>query len=122
LFQLYERGPFLIFAVIVIVAIILLRAAVRILERLEARALSAASEERDAAKPEQDNTAVVRYQRLKKMHRVVYPVVSGVIGGQTVLFAKCSSELLVNTFQGNGFLFAYYQTYLVLFMMFFTTI
>jgi hypothetical protein len=34
---------------------------------------------------------------------------SGAIGAQSVLFAKCTAELLTNTSQGNGFLFAHYQ-------------
>ena len=36
------------------------------------------------------------------------------MGSQSVLFGKCTMELLIASFKGDGLLFAKWQTYLVL--------
>ncbi len=38
------------------------------------------------------------YAPYRSWHRFCYPALSGIVGAQSVLFAKCSVELLVNTF------------------------
>lgn len=57
------------------------------------------------------------YARLQKYHRFCYSALSGTVGAQSVLFAKCIAELLVNSIQGHGVLFAFWQTYVLLFCM-----
>lgn len=58
------------------------------------------------------------YVKHRLFHRFAYPAASGAIGAQSVLFAKCVCELLVNTVEGNGVLFTYWQSYIVLACMF----
>jgi len=45
--------------------------------------------------------------------RFAYPALAGTIGAQSVLFAKCSVELVLNTIRREGNLFLHYQSYLV---------
>lgn len=59
------------------------------------------------------------YVKWRLFHRFAYPASSGAIGAQSVLFAKCVCELLVNSFEGNGVLFTYWQSYIVVACMFF---
>eukprot|EP01006_Ploeotia_vitrea_P038323 TRINITY_DN66226_c8_g2_i2.p1 TRINITY_DN66226_c8_g2~~TRINITY_DN66226_c8_g2_i2.p1 ORF type:complete len:593 (-),score=259.41 TRINITY_DN66226_c8_g2_i2:106-1884(-) len=54
------------------------------------------------------------YGKLKKYHRFAYAALSGTMGAQSVLFAKCTAELLLNTLSGNGMLFVHWQSYLVI--------
>ena len=61
-----------------------------------------------------------RYQRVLKHHRFSYAALSGIVGAQSVLFAKTVAELFVSSFSGVGVLFAFYGTYLVLLGMFLT--
>lgn len=55
------------------------------------------------------------YLQYRGMHRFAYPAASGVVGAQSVLFAKCFVELIMNAiFGGKGAtLFLYPQSYLV---------
>lgn len=59
------------------------------------------------------------YLKLAKYHRFAWAAMSGVMGAQSVLFAKCSSQLLVNTFKGDV-LFVKWPSYLVLTGLFLT--
>lgn len=52
--------------------------------------------------------------------RFAYPAIAGGIGAQSVLFAKCTVELLINTGRSNGNAFHYWQTYLILAAVFAT--
>ena len=49
-----------------------------------------------------ENPKAPQYYRLIKYHRFCYAALAGVIGAQSVLFAKCSAELIVNSFLGKG--------------------
>ena len=61
-----------------------------------------------------------RYVRVLKHHRLSYAALSGIVGAQSVLFAKTVAELFVASFAGEGVLFEFYGTYLVLLGMFST--
>ena len=50
-------------------------------------------------------------------HQFIYPTLSGVLGAQSVLFAKSTAELLKSTFNGDNQLI-YFVTYLILAGMF----
>jgi len=56
-----------------------------------------------------------RYQAegLERVHRFTYAALAGMVGAQSVLFAKCTGEILVNTFRGHTFLALYWQTYAI---------
>lgn len=57
---------------------------------------------------------------IKRFQRFIYPSISGSIGAQSVLYAKCVVELLINSFSGHGNLWVHFQTYLVTCCMFTT--
>ena len=57
------------------------------------------------------------YKSHRKYHRFCYAAISGIVGAQSVLFAKCLAELFVNTFAGRGVLLAFWQTYLLIIFM-----
>lgn len=63
---------------------------------------------------------VEKYNQYVAHHRFTLAAMSGVIGAQSVLLAKCTSELLLNTIRGNGVMFSHFETYLVLVALGFT--
>jgi len=71
-------------------------------------------------KLEHEGRNSAQYLRFRYLHRLSYPSVSGAIGAQSVLFAKCSVELSINWFRNNDVIFYHYQTYLVLICMLLT--
>ena len=48
-----------------------------------------------------------QYQGLIKYHRLSYAALSGLVGAQSVLFAKSIDELLVSSFGGGRFFLLY---------------
>lgn len=58
-----------------------------------------------------------KYQSVAKLHRFSYAAVSGIIGAQSVLFAKSTVELIADSISGGGLLLAYPATYAVIFAM-----
>src|SRR4051812_38303881 len=54
--------------------------------------------------------AVLEYKSKLQYHRFCYAALSGTVGAQSVLFAKCFAELLMATIRGAGVLFAHWQT------------
>jgi len=52
--------------------------------------------------------------RYRVLYRLAYPSISGAVGAQSVLLAKCSVELLVNTVEHRGMFLADYRSYLVM--------
>merc|ERR1711907_698041 len=51
----------------------------------------------------------------KKVHlRFAFPAMAGAIGAQSVLFAKCSVELITNAAYGTENIFQYPETYLLM--------
>jgi hypothetical protein len=101
LFDLYSRLDFAIYFVLIMVIIIFLYLWIRQIEALEAKGVG---------RPE--------YRRRRNLHQFLYPCISGVIGAQSVLFAKCTVELLANSLTGSGFMFFYWKTYVVVVAMF----
>jgi hypothetical protein len=61
------------------------------------------------------------YLRWKIMHPVVLSGLSGIVGAQSVLFAKCSAELFKVTFDGDN-QFNKWETYVIVLSMTFTII
>jgi len=88
LLELYSRLDFAIYFFWVLVTVIFLYLWIRQIEALEAKGVH---------RPE--------YRRRRKLHQFLYPCISGVIGAQSVLFAKCTVELLANSLTGSGFMF-----------------
>lgn len=54
--------------------------------------------------------------------RFAFPSMAGAIGAQSVLFAKCSVEMISNTMYGTENAFKYWQTYVLIMAMFVTVI
>lgn len=52
--------------------------------------------------------------------RFAYPAIAGTIGAQSVLFAKCTVELIINTGRHQGNAFVHWETYLIMVCMFLT--
>lgn len=100
LFGFYERISFFVYAMTVIIVMLILRWYINYMERIQ--------KEGENSKKYLDNVKYFRFS---------YAAVSGIVGAQSVLFAKCFSELLINSFAGGGFFLAYYQTYLVVICM-----
>mmetsp|Transcript_10690 Transcript_10690/g.17482 ORF Transcript_10690/g.17482 Transcript_10690/m.17482 type:complete len:801 (-) Transcript_10690:45-2447(-) len=60
-----------------------------------------------------------RYRQLSVYHRFLYSFLSGVVGAQSILFAKSLDELLVSSFQGDSKLFlAHIGSYMIAIGMF----
>jgi uncharacterized membrane protein len=56
----------------------------------------------------------IRYTPTKETwHRLAYPAAAGTIGAQSVLFAKCLIEMIVNAFQHRGLFLTRWQGYFV---------
>ena len=96
LFRFSSRPQSAIYALLVLASMGALCWAIRYVEKLQ-----------------REQTHSEHYRSLIPMHRFSYAALSGIVGAQSALFAKCTAELLINTFSGNGFLFAYMQTHLV---------
>lgn len=101
LLDLYSRLDFAIYFFWVMVTVTFLYLWIRQIEALEAKGID---------RPE--------YRRKQKLHQFLYPCISGIIGAQSVLFAKCTVELLANSLTGSGFMFFYWKTYVVIAAMF----
>jgi len=101
LFAFYFHADFLIYIISVLAFIFYLHWKIRKIEVYER--ISRTSPE---------------YVKHRLFHRFAYPAMSGSIGAQSVLFAKCVCELLVNSVEGNGVLFTYWQSYIVITCMF----
>jgi hypothetical protein len=160
-FGLYLKPAFLIFALVIIVTIVVMAFALRYYNRLRLEALSSKAninqtlsllEEGfvpphcmiycsistdhghiDTDNSSQQSQAMQLYQDLAiKMHRFLYPALSGIIGAQNVLFAKypfwnafsrkqiidrwfvrCTAELLYGTVASGKMLFTHAPIYFV---------
>jgi len=100
LFGFYEQPRFGLYAIFIMVTIGVLWSAIQYMETIR-----------------KESHRSPQYLRLVKYHRFCYAALSGTIGAQSVLFAKCTAELVVNSVMGQGFLLSYYQTWLVLICM-----
>jgi hypothetical protein len=58
------------------------------------------------------------YTLYRKIHPVLYPILSGMLGAQSVLFAKATAELIKLSFEGNN-QFTSLGTYVILLLMVF---
>ena len=103
LFNFYTRGPFIAYALAIAIYMGVLYTSIKKMEMLETI-----------------NPTSPQYIKLRPYHRFAYASISGTVGAQSVLFAKCSVELIANSIQGKGMMFKYYQTYFVLSAMFCT--
>lgn len=103
LFAFYTRTPFGIYISIITLYISVLFLCIKRMETIES-----------------SNPESRYYLKLRSFHRFAYPSISGTVGAQSVLFAKCTVELIVNSFTGGGLMFMHYQTFLVIGCMFTT--
>jgi len=60
-----------------------------------------------------------KYKRWRRIHPICPAALSGIIGAQSVLFAKCTVELIKKTFEGES-QFKNWETYLIICCMIFT--
>jgi len=102
LLLLYQRTTFLFYVLGVTTVVSCLYLCVRKLEQLRLA----------------DNKSPA-YLKWRRVHAICPPALSGVIGAQSVLFAKCTAELVKNTFQGQN-QFVYWESWVIFFMMCFT--
>ncbi|CEP01601.1 EamA domain-containing protein [Plasmodiophora brassicae] len=129
LFELYTKPRFLIFAVLIMGIICVMLSALEHYDRLRADAVTSQKASHaqlasllddghvhsDADLAPQLTPAMIFYQtRAVKIHRFLYPALSGIIGAQNVLFAKCTAELLYGSMAGGKLLFVHLPTYMVI--------
>lgn len=100
LFSFFLKTRFIIYALLIGITVGAMWYAILQLEKLQ-----------------QDQPQSERYMKVRKYHRFLYASMSGIIGAQSVLFAKCAAELVVHSIAGDGLLFLYWQTYFILFAM-----
>jgi uncharacterized membrane protein len=60
------------------------------------------------------NARSPEYEKVQAIHRFSYAACAGIMGAQSVLFAKCTAQLLVSTIAGQGMMFTQPGTYGVL--------
>lgn len=99
LFELFTQGRFVAYIVVVCGVIAALRYAVFWARRIK------------------KTQGRERYLQVVKYHRFCYAAAAGVMGAQSVLFAKCTAQLLANTIAGKGIMFVHPWTYFVLLML-----
>lgn len=99
LFELFTQGRFVGYVVVVCGVIAALRYAVFWARRIK------------------KTQGRERYLQVVKYHRFCYAAAAGVMGAQSVLFAKCTAQLLANTITGKGIMFVHPWTYFVLLML-----
>jgi hypothetical protein len=97
LFGFYLTARFAVYAAISIGACIFMYVTI---QRLEAMQI--------------DRSQAAEYEPLRKYHRFLYGALSGIAGAQSVLFGKCTAEMIVATVSGHGLFFVYYQSYLII--------
>jgi len=102
LVTLYYRVAFIVYAAIISVICIVLVRLVKHLEHLH-QLFGPSSE---------------HYAKYRRIHPVLYPVLSGLFGAQAVLLAKSTAELFKVTFEGGDNQFAYFGTYLIVITLF----
>ena len=101
MFSNFLRIQFIAYAALVVLSVVALRVVTWKAAALRKRAHT----NREAAK---------RYQAGMKYHRFGYAAAAGIMGAQSVLFAKCTSTLFRTMIAGDGIMFVYPGTYGVL--------
>jgi len=54
------------------------------------------------------------YHAVARYHTFAYAACAGIMGAQSVLFAKCTAMLLASTFSGKAIMFVFWQSYFIL--------
>ena len=101
MFSNFLRIQFIAYAALVVLSVV----GLRVITWKAAALRKKAHNNRDAAK---------RYQTAMKYHRFGYAAAAGIMGAQSVLFAKCTSTLFRTMIAGDGIMFVYPGTYGVL--------
>jgi len=57
------------------------------------------------------------YRKYTKLHRFIVPALSGLTGAQNVLFAKCTSQLVINLMNGSLQVLTHWETYVIIFAL-----
>jgi len=96
MFENFTRARFIVYACIIAVAMCILRFACWKLRRIR------------LADPNG------RYMKLIGIHTFAYAACAGIMGAQSVLFAKCTANLVAASIAGKGLMFIYGGTYGVL--------
>jgi hypothetical protein len=98
LFGLFANRGYQVYCVIVAVMIVGLRSYIHEGEKLDIES--------------------TEYEEMRKYMRFAYPASAGVVGAQSVLFAKCTVELLTANFVfKSGNMFIYPQTWVILILL-----
>lgn len=101
LLELYKRPVFIVYAVAVVLVCAVLLVFAKYLARLR----------------EHDYDSK-QYTKLKRIHPIVPAALSGIIGSQSVLFAKCTAEIFKILFtSGDTSLLRHWQAYLIIVCM-----
>mmetsp|Transcript_11568 Transcript_11568/g.20547 ORF Transcript_11568/g.20547 Transcript_11568/m.20547 type:complete len:710 (-) Transcript_11568:38-2167(-) len=101
---LYKRKEFIAYAVVITSVILLMYVGI-VLVRRRVKSMKA-----------EGRTELRQYNRYRKLFPLMCASLSGIIGAQSVLFAKSTIEILKSTIRGNNE-FAKYQTYFILVAM-----
>lgn len=96
LFQFFETKQFGLYALVITLAVCGLEAAKRFLTQMRLM-----------------QPRLYTSSSYSHLHRFTYASLAGIIGAQSVLFAKCAGQLLVNWLSGSN-IFSYIQTYVLI--------
>eukprot|EP01083_Nonionella_stella_P217435 780674_1 len=128
LLQLYTRVSFQLYAGIVVCLLAVLYLAIRVVEPQRRNLLELFEQLEEATRARRKSDARVflvrireleaRYKQVEKLHPFFYCSLSGLCGGQSLLFAKCVSLMLHTTLEGNN-QFTVPWGYLFMFLMLF---
>ena len=99
LFHLFVRGRFLLYVAVVCTAMFVLYGCIQHIDRIQAEAPADV------------------YRTYRRHHRFCFAALAGIVGAQSVLFAKCVGTLLVSSIAGDGFLLFRWQTYAIFLLL-----
>eukprot|EP01029_Cantina_marsupialis_P023940 TRINITY_DN603_c0_g1_i15.p1 TRINITY_DN603_c0_g1~~TRINITY_DN603_c0_g1_i15.p1 ORF type:complete len:247 (+),score=29.39 TRINITY_DN603_c0_g1_i15:499-1239(+) len=101
LYSLYERKQFAVYFSVLVVILIVWLLIIRRIEYIQKR--------HGGDSPQ--------YKSWEKFHRFSYPSISGIVGAQSVLFAKTVVEMVMDTINGGNVFFFRIQSYPILILL-----
>ena len=116
---LWERTPVFVYLAVVVGLLVAMYLTVRAAERVLTKAATNDADAPTTPVLVADVDPPAAYDRFARWHPLCYAGLAGVLGAQTVLFAKSTAEILKVTFDGDN-QFDKVLTYVILVCMFFT--
>jgi len=132
LFRMFTKTPFIIYWVFICVYMAMLRYVIYWVDKKRKESgygddINMTGNLEDIVETERDDESVsdahsladgdYNINKLVLYERFAMASLAGCMGAQTVLFAKCSSQLLIKTFSGEDIMFVHFESYIVLFLL-----